>query len=57
MEKIDDPLFTRIFEKLVAWQMQDSGCSRAEAEELMMPEALEQYYDLKETLFVVDEDQ
>lgn len=57
MEKNDDPLFTHIFERLVAWQMQDSGCSREEAEELMMPEALEQYYDLKETLFVIDEDQ
>ncbi|CAB5217870.1 hypothetical protein UFOVP210_23 [uncultured Caudovirales phage] len=56
-QKNDDPMYTRIFERLVQWQMQDSGCSRQEAMELMEGEAIEQYLNLKETLFMIDEDQ
>jgi hypothetical protein len=37
--------------------MQDSGCSREEALELMEGEAIEQYLDFKETLFMIDADQ
>lgn len=56
-QKSEDPMYIRIFERLVQWQMQDSGCSREEAMELMEGEAIEQYLNLKETLFVIDADQ
>lgn len=56
-QKFDDPMYIRIFETLVQWQMQDSGCSKQEAEELMQGEAIEQYYALKEKMFMIDEDQ
>lgn len=56
-QKNDDPMYIRIFETLVQWQMGDSGCSRQEAEELMQGEAIEQYINLKETLFMIDADQ
>lgn len=53
-QKSEDPMYIRIFERLVQWQMQDSGCSREEAMELMEGEAIEQYLNLKETLFMID---
>lgn len=56
-QKSEDPMYIRIFERLVQWQMQDSGCSREEAMELMEGEAIEQYLNLKETLFMIDADQ
>lgn len=56
-QKSEDPMYIRIFERLVQWQMQDSGCSREEAMELMEGEAIEQYLNLKETLFMIDTDQ
>ena len=56
-QRTEDPMYIRILERLVAWQMQDSGCSREEALELMEGEAIEQYLDFKETLFMIDADQ
>ena len=51
---LSDPIFKVIFEKLILWQMGDSGCTRAEAEELMEAEAVEQYFMIADALFEID---